>query len=129
MIPHLIHQHSLACLLSKNMNLLMEPLKNQFLDLFLRFCYFFLLILNLPFFCYLLHFYYSILFYFIFFLSSLLSLLISFSLPPSSLSLFISTTMTSPVSVSTAYHTSLDTSSFLSLLFSPVNFRIVASKP
>ena len=86
------------------MDLLIEPLRNQFLGLFFRFCYFFLFLPNFPFLCYFIYFYYLLLLLF--------SLLFHF------FSLSIFSILTSFALVSTTYYTLLGTLSSLSLLFS-----------
>ena len=106
MISHLLCQHPLTCFFSKDMDLSMKPLKNQFLDLFFRYCCFFFLIPNLLFFCYFLYLYYS----FVFFSISLFS---ASSLLPSASAILVFSTL-----ASTAFHTLLDISSSLSFLFS-----------
>ena len=86
MIPHLLHQYPLTYLLPKDINPLVESLRNQFLSIFFRFCYFFFPIPNLLFFCHLLHFHHSLsfwsflfIFLFLLFLLSLLSFFFFFS--------------------------------------------------
>ena len=76
MISYFLCQHSLTCFPSKDTNLLVESLRNQFLSFFFRFCYLFLLIPNFLFFCYLLYFHHS--FPLLFFLLLLLFSLFSF---------------------------------------------------
>ena len=84
MISYLFHWYPLAYFLSEDINLFVEPLKNQFLSLFFRFCCFLLFIPNFLFLCFFIS---IILFFFpiIFFLLFLL-----FSLSSSSSSLFSS---------------------------------------
>ena len=112
MILHLSCWYSLTCPLSKDINSLVELLRNQFFGLYFRLYYFFLLILNLPFFYYFLHFYYSFSLNFFF-----LSLLTSF-LHSSSFSLYFFAILVCPFLVSTAFHTSLSILSLLLLFFS-----------
>ena len=114
MIPHLLCQHSLTCLFSKDMDPFVKSLRNQFLSLFLRLCYFFLFVPNFPFFCYSLHFYHPLsFFFFLLFLFLLFFPLLLFFLSPS-----VSTTLTSLDLVFTVYHTSLGISSSSPLLSS-----------
>ena len=47
-IPQLLSWHLFTCFLSKDINPLVEYLRNQFLGLFFRFCHFFFFILNFP---------------------------------------------------------------------------------
>ena len=117
---HLLYQYPLPCFLFKDMDLFIEPLRNQFLSLFLRFCYFLLFVSNITFFCHLLYFYCSLFLSFLYFLPSssipsflTFSLLLLFYLLP-----FVSATLTFPASVFTVFHISLDTSLSLLLLFS-----------
>ena len=58
MITQLLYWHPLTCFLSKDINLLVEFLRNQFLSLFLKFCCFFFLVLNFLFLYQFLYFYY-----------------------------------------------------------------------
>ena len=125
MISQLFCQYSLTFSFSKDIDLFTEPLRNQFLNIFLRFCYLFLFIPNFLFFCYLLHLHFPFLFlvFSSFFLFSALSLL-TFS-PFLLFSLLFSIFATLTFS---AYHTLLGISSS-SLLLSSSQFRIVVSKP
>ena len=111
MISQLFYQHLLTHFLSKDMNLLVKPLRNQFLGLFCGLSYFFLFISNFLFFYYLLYLYCPLLFqsFFLFSASSLLFF---------SFLLFISAILISSVLVSTAYYTPLNILSSLLLLFS-----------
>ena len=86
MILYFLYWYWLTHLLFKDIEPFMEPLKNQFLGLFLGLCCFLLFISDLPFLCYLLYFYYSLLFFCFFFLFS--SFLFSFCCCFSSSSFF-----------------------------------------
>ena len=94
------------------MDLLIEPLRNQFLGLFFRFCYFFLFLPNFPFLCYFIYFYYLLLLLF--------SLLFHFF----SLSIFAILTLLWSLLLTilfwAPYH--------LYLSYSPVDFKIVMSQ-
>ena len=118
MVSQLLNWYSLTCFLSKDMDLLVESLRNQFLNLFFRLCCFLFLILNLLLFCHFLYFYCSILFCFFLLFFSLFSLLVSFLLLPFSYSLFAFAILTFSVLVFTAFHTLLDILLSLPLLFS-----------
>ena len=69
-ISYLLYQYPLTCFLSKNMDLFIEPLRDQFLGLFFRFCHFLHFISNLLLLCYLLHFHCFLIFWFLFFIFS-----------------------------------------------------------
>ena len=94
-------------------------MKNQFLLLFFRLCYFLFLIPNLLFFCHLLHFHYSFSFcFFSSFLSSVFFPLVFLSFLLFVLFLSVFTTLVFSASVSTAFHISLDILLSWLLLFS-----------
>ena len=71
-VPHLSHQHFITCFLLKDIDILVESWRNQFLGFFLQLCCFLSFILDLPLLYYLLYFIFSFFF-------SLLSFFYSFS--------------------------------------------------
>ena len=102
------------------MNLLVESLRNQFLGLFFRLCCFFLLILNLLFFCHLLYFYCSLIFLVFSFyslFSSFFLLFLLLFLPPW---LFLLWSSLLSILSWTPCH--------LYFSYSSVNFKVMASK-
>ena len=119
MIPHLPHQHSLTCLLPKNINLFVESQRYQFLDLLFRLHHFFFLVPNLLLFYYFFDFYFFLLFLvlLIFFLYFSPFLVASFSLASSFLLLFVFTTLVFSALVSITLHIPPNTLLSLSLLF------------
>ena len=112
--------YPLTCFLSKDMNLFVEHLRNQFFGLFFKFCGVPLIIPNLLFFCYLFYFYCFFCFCFSSFsflpLSFALTSLTSFLFFPFSLPLFVFAILTFSTLVSTTYYTSLNTLSSSLLL-------------
>ena len=119
MISYFFHWHSFTHFLSKDMNLLVKPLRNQFLGLFFGLCCFYLLHPKSP-----ISLLFSLLLLFSLFLDfssplfSVLSFLVSFLFPPFYLLPSASTTLTFIALVSTVFHTLLNILSFLPLLFS-----------
>ena len=92
----------------------MESLRNQFLSLFFKICYFLFFVSNILFLCYFLHFYHSFSFlFFLLLLFLLLFLFFSFLFSSSA-----SAILTFPALVFTTSHTLLDILSFLLLFFS-----------
>ena len=119
MISYFFHWHSFTHFLSKDMNLLVKPLRNQFLGLFFGLCCFYLLHPKSP-----ISLLFSLLLLFSLFLDfssplfSVLSFLVSFLFPPFYLLPSASTTLTFIALVSIAFYISLDTLSLSLLLFS-----------
>ena len=132
MILQLFHWHSFTYFLSKDMNLFVEPLRNQFLTLFFELCYFFFFIQNFPLLCHLIYFYCLLLFwFFLLFPFLLFLLLLLFPFIPFFFILFflfLFLLLQFSLLMSSLFFTLLWTPCYLYFSCSPINLRIVISK-